>query len=324
MAVTILTGFLGSGKTTCLNTYLRSPLASGVAVLVNEFGEIDVDGAVLSSRLADKSQLVTLPNGCICCAVQEDLAEALLALAARRRDMNDGPLRCIIETTGLADPGAILRGVGHDPGLKKIARIDQTVTVCAADRLSEQLQRFTEVSRQIGIADRILLTKTDLASNDQRRKAEEAIVAINPLAEIQAGKNGAFAPEHLFGQRTSAARPADMDIQAHHHHTASVRSFTVRLGAPLDPDRFRDVLSFLIMRHAENLLRVKGFVRFSGEARPRLLNGVHDVFVSEPVDVAALEEDHAGALVFIGEDLPETAIRADLKSCECHSPAVKS
>jgi len=328
MPVSILTGFLGSGKTSCLNTFLRSPKASGIAVLVNEFGEIDIDGAVLSAGLADDSKLLTLPNGCICCAVQEDLAEALIALGAPAQGTRNRPLRCIIETTGLADPGAIVRGIGHDPRLKKIARVDLTVTVCAADRLPDQLARFAEVPRQIGIADRIVISKTDLVSDEQRAVIDRAIAAINPLADIQVAVNGAIAPERLFGPHSSGAGPvaADNPVShlSHHAHNASVRSFTIRLDAPLDPDRFRDVLSFWIMRHAENLLRVKGIARFGGEAHPRLLNGVHDVFSSEPADSAILEKGSSGSIVFIGENLPEAAIRTDLKSCEAAGPMANS
>jgi len=325
MPVTLLTGFLGSGKTTCLNLFLRSPQASGIAVLVNEFGEIDIDGAVLSANLGDKSKLLTLPNGCICCAVQEDLAQALVALDARRQEEGAGLQRCIIETTGLADPGAILRGIGHDPGLKKIVHVDQTVTVCAADRLPEQLVRFAEVPRQIGIADRIVITKFDLVSETRRTQVKRAIADINPLAEIQVATHGAIAPENLFGPTKPDTGPPVQSGPAgeHHLHNATVRSFTVRLAAPLDPDRFRDVLSFLIMRHAENLLRIKGIARFSGEMAPRLLNGVHDVFSSQPANAATLATGDAGAIVFIGEGLPEDAIRADLKSCEAAGPPLK-
>lgn len=318
LPVTILTGFLGAGKTTCLNTFLRSPQASETAVLVNEFGEIDIDGAVLSASLADESKLLTLPNGCVCCEVQEDLVEALVVIAARQWEAGGRISRCIVETTGLADPGAIIRGVGHDPRLKKATTVDHTVTVCAADRLLDQLLRFEEVPRQIGIADRIIITKSDLVSDDKRRAIDKAIAQINPLAEIQVATNGAIEPQHLFGPRLSAAAPIVPGELAshHHHHNSSIHTFAVRLGKPLDPARFRDVLSFLIMRHAENLLRLKGIIRLSGEMTPRLLNGVHDVFSSEPVSDTTLDRNSAGSIVFIGENLPEDTIRADLKSCE--------
>jgi G3E family GTPase len=315
MPVTILTGFLGSGKTTCLNAFLRTPQAANVAVLINEFGEIDVDGAVLSEQLADGSKMVTLPNGCVCCAVQEDLVDALLVLARRAADPAQNIRRCIIETTGLADPGAIVRGIGHDPRLKTTTRVEQTLTVCAADRLSDQLERFDEVARQIGIADRIYITKGDLVDPRGMNAAHSAIAAINPIAEISEAINGEIDANRMFGS-SKASAISDLQSAEHHvhHHTSSVQTFTIHLDRALDPGRFRDTMSFMIMRHAENLLRIKGIVRFAGENTPRLLNGVHDVFSSERTQSNSLAEGCAGSIVFIGVDLPEDTIRSDLVS----------
>ncbi len=320
LPVTILTGFLGAGKTTCLNKFLRSSEAADTAVLINEFGEIDIDGAVLSASLADGSKLMTLPNGCVCCAVQEDLVDALLVMAGRAENPGDNIGRCIIETTGMADPGAIIRGIGHDPRLNKATYVDQTVTVCAADRLLDQLRRFEEVGRQIGIADRIVLTKSDLVSNADQGGVKSAISAINPLVEIELATNGDIDTNRLFGPNLSAKEYTNVDpaTQHHHHHSSSVQTFTVQLNHPLDPGLFRDVMSFMIMRHAENLLRIKGLVRFAGEGPPRLLNGVHDVFSSEVASESTLAPDQAGSIVFIGVGLPEQVIRADLKACETH------
>ncbi len=313
MPVTILTGFLGSGKTTCLNSYLQTPEAADVAVLINEFGEIDIDGAVLSEQLSDGSKMVTLPNGCVCCAVQEDLVDALLVLAQRAADPAQNIRRCIIETTGLADPGAIVRGVGHDPRLKATTRIEKTLTVCAADRISDQLERFDEVARQIGIADGIVISKGDLVDAETTSRSISQITAINPLAEISKATNGAIDSDHIFGSPIDG--PLENPTEGphhHHHHTTSVQTFTVHLDRAIDPGRFRDVMSFMIMRHAENLLRIKGIVRFSGEETPRLLNGVHDVFSSELTQCDALTVGNAGSIVFIGVDLPEDTIRSDL------------
>ena len=320
LPVTILTGFLGSGKTTCLNTFLHSSDAADTAVLINEFGEIDVDGAVLSADLADGSKLLTLPNGCICCAVQEDLAEALLALVTRAKNPEENIRRCIVETTGLADPGSIIRGIGHDPRLNAATMVAQTVTVCAADRLLEQLDRFEEVGRQVGIADCIVISKSDLVSPEAQSSVREAVAAINPLARVEAVAYGEIDPARIFGpvkgaDYTLPEVPADKEGH-HHHHTSAVETFTVRLDGPLEPGLFRDVMSFMIMRHAENLLRIKGLVLFSGEDQPRLLNGVHDVFSSEVTGPDTLAADQTGSIVFIGIDLPESVIRADLKSCE--------
>ncbi len=316
LPITILTGFLGSGKTTCLNAFLQSSAASDTAVLINEFGEIDIDGAVLSANLADGSKLMTLPNGCVCCAVQEDLAEALLELAERAQSSGSTIRRCIVETTGLADPGAIIRGVGHDPRLKKATRVALTVTVCAADRLHDQLHRFEEVGRQIGIADRILISKLDLVTASEHESVAKSISAINPLAEMQNSGSGHFDAVQAFGPiKDNPERTLDQPAHGHHHHSASVQTFTIRLDRPLDPGLFRDVMSFMIMRHAENILRIKGLAWFSGETSPRLLNGVHDVFSSEASAAAPQGPGTSGSIVFIGIDLPEEEMRADLQRC---------
>ncbi len=307
LSVTVLTGFLGAGKTTCLNAWLDSADAAGTAVLVNEFGEIDVDSAVLAGRLGDGSALVSLPNGCVCCAVQEDLAEALLALIAERQDIQ----RCVIETTGLADPGAILRGLRHDPRLRKGVRADLTLAVCPADRLEDQLARFPEPVRQIAIADRIVLTKTDLVDATQSASARKRLAELNPLAEIVAASTDAARAKCFTPMSPDRSMPK-LSHGHVHAHTQGVSSFSIPLTRPLDPDRFRDTMSFLIMRHAENLFRIKGVVRFANEARPHLLNVVHDVYSSVPMPLdCALT-----GLVVIGQDLPAGEIRADVQNCQ--------
>ena len=333
LPVTILTGYLGAGKTTCLNAFLATPEAAGSAVVVNEFGEIDVDGAVLAGQLGNGADLLRLPNGCVCCEVQEDLAQALLHLAAR-----GGLRRCIVETSGLAVPGAILRGLHHDPDLRRAAAAGPVLAVCAADRIARQLDRFPEVARQIALADRILLRKTDLATAESAAGARAAISALNPFAAITLPGNPAadFAPPRVARRAPDApGNPPDHgqdDLghdnyghEDHGHgdhgygdHGHGIGSFTVRFDRPLDPDRFRDAMSFLILRHADNLLRAKGILHFDGDARGHLVNIVHDVYDSRPIDA-----DAADALVFIGCDLPADAIRTDLLSCRIAATATR-
>ncbi|MSU91238.1 hypothetical protein GE300_16775 [Rhodobacteraceae bacterium 2CG4] len=316
LPVTILTGYLGAGKTTCLNAFLATPEAAGSAVVVNEFGEIDVDGAVLAGQLGNGADLLRLPNGCVCCEVQEDLAQALLHLAAR-----GGLRRCIVETSGLAVPGAILRGLHHDPDLRRAASAGPVLAVCAADRIARQLDRFPEVARQIALADRILLRKTDLATAETAAGARAAISALNPFAAITLPGNPAadFAPPRVARRAPDAPGNTPdhgQDDHGHGDHGHGIGSFTVRFDRPLDPDRFRDSMSFLILRHADNLLRAKGILHFDGDARGHLVNIVHDVYDSRPIDA-----DAADALVFIGCDLPADAIRTDLLSCRIAATA---
>ncbi len=296
---------MGAGKTTLLNEYLSSGVARDVAVLVNEFGAIDVDGAVINQTIGGGTKVMSLPNGCICCEVQEDLAEALLALVESGQSTTG-----ILETTGLADPGAILRGAAHDPRLKRTIVIDSVVCVAGAPNIAAQLPEFPEAGVQVALADRIVISKSDLVSEDELSDTRDTVAKINPVAEIHertAGHELGPIFESIDGRQNSVP-PSDT-----HHHSHGIQTFTVDLPGPLDPDRFRDTLSFLIMRHAESLLRMKGVALFSGDSTPRLLNGVHDVFTSDALDGAVIE--NTGSLVFIGRGLPEEQIRSDLLGC---------
>ena len=182
LSVTLLTGFLGAGKTTILNKYLASAAGAGTAVLVNEFGDVDVDGTIIGAT-SGGGQMVSLPNGCVCCEMQDDLSAALLELEARR-DADGGISRCIIETSGLADPGSILRTVGRDPRLKSGFKVAQTICVAAAPSILDQVTRFVEAAEQIALADRIVISKSDLVADDVVNEINSVLSSRNPLAEL--------------------------------------------------------------------------------------------------------------------------------------------
>ncbi|OED45173.1 hypothetical protein AB833_00010 [Chromatiales bacterium (ex Bugula neritina AB1)] len=301
----ILTGFLGAGKTTLLNEWLSSGQAEEVAVLINEFGAVDVDGPILDATLGEGNRIMSLPNGCICCEVQEDLVEALTALA-------DSSLvrKGVLETTGLADPGAILSGVAHDPRLKSRIDIAATICVAGANTITKQLADYIEVRSQLALADRIVLSKTDLLSSDEVNAVQKEISALNPLAEIRQYAAGSIA-EGIFDPVTTRQTVPE----SAHHHSHGISTFSVTLPRPLNHDLFRDALSFWIMRHSEKLLRMKGIVRFDGNSTPQLLNAVHDVFTSRSVTSAETDNESGGTLVFIGRELPEQELRVDLERC---------
>lgn len=337
LSVTLLTGFLGAGKTTILNKYLASAAGAGTAVLVNEFGDVDVDGTIIGAT-SGGGQMVSLPNGCVCCEMQDDLSAALLELEARR-DADGGISRCIIETSGLADPGSILRTVGRDPRLKSGFKVAQTICVAAAPSILDQATRFVEAAEQIALADRIVISKSDLVADDVVNEINSVLSSRNPLAElaimdIEAGVEALFMPSPKPGLARHESHLDDgcaHDHQhgydhhhSHHHghdhghdhdhshdHTHGIASFSIQLDSPLDQDVFRDVLSFWIMRHSEALLRVKGFLSFAEEAETQLVNIVHDVCTIEPLG----GEARGSFLVFIGIGLPENEIRRDLERC---------
>jgi G3E family GTPase len=320
--MTLLTGFLGAGKTTLLNKYLKSPAGAGTAVLVNEFGDVDVDGAILGT-MSGGTQMLSLPNGCVCCEVQDDLATALVDLIARRK--TDGIERCIVETSGLADPGSILRTVARDPRLKSHIKVEQTICVASAPAIGSQANRFVEAAEQIALADRIVVSKSDLETDDQMEKVCANLASRNPLADIAIVASADeidsvfFAPEktssildkfdHTYTHEHTHNHDHDHDHD--HDHTHGIASFSIEIDTPLDQDVFRDMLSFWIMRHSEDLLRVKGILCFAGEPVPQLTNIVHDICSIEPLPGAP----EKSFLVFIGINLPENEIRRDLNRC---------
>ena len=301
----VLTGFLGAGKTTVLNEWLSSGQAEDVALLVNEFGAVDVDGPVLDATLGTGNRVMSLPNGCICCEVQEDLADALIALS-------DGSLtrKGILETTGLADPGAVLRGVAHDTRLK--TRIDVIATICVAgaNTIKKQLAEFVEARAQLALADRIVLSKIDLVDDSEVDALQHKIKTLNPLAEIRRYTQG-----HIEEGMFDPLNTGQVIPEHTHQHSHGIDTFSVHLPRPLNHDLFRDTLSFWIMRYAEKLLRMKGIVMFDGKSEPQLLNAVHDVFTSGAATGPTIANGTGGTLVFITCGLSEKELRADLEEC---------
>lgn len=301
----VLTGFLGAGKTTVLNEWLSSGQAEDVAILVNEFGAVDVDGPVLDATLGTGNRVMSLPNGCICCEVQEDLVDALIALS-------DGSLarKGILETTGLADPGAVLRGVAHDPRLK--TRINAVATICVAgsNTIKKQLAEFVEARAQLALADRIVLSKIDLLDDSEVDALASEITTLNPLAEIKRYQQG-----HIEEGMFDPINTGQVIPEHTHQHSHGINTFSVHLPRPLNHDLFRDTLSFWIMRHAEKLLRMKGIVMFDGESESQLLNAVHDVFTSGVATASTVANGTGGTLVFITSGLSENELRTDLEKC---------
>ena len=162
--LTVLTGFLGAGKTTILNKYLESPFGKGTAVLVNEFGDVDVDSTIIGAA-SEGGNMMSLPNGCVCCEIQDDLSNTLIELAERHKSKG-GINRCIIETSGLAVPSSILRTIGRNPLLKSEFEVDQTICVASANAIIDQANEFIEAAEQIAISDKIFISKSDLVTDN--------------------------------------------------------------------------------------------------------------------------------------------------------------
>lgn len=334
--VTLLTGFLGSGKSTLLTKILRDPRFSDTAVVVNEFGEVGLDGFLVEHS---GDQMVEMTSGCLCCTIRGDIRQTLLDLHARR-EQGRIPMfeRLVIETTGLADPAPVIHTLMADPRLDRRFMLGGIIATVDAVNGDHTLDVQLECVKQIAVADRVVITKTDLAADpiSQRDVARlrDRITMLNPGAIILDKNANDFDLRRLFD--TSLYNPVTktMDVQKwlndeayeaahshahehdhHHHHDVSrhgddIQAFTLILDEPVDTMTFTDALELLITRQGENLLRVKGIVNITDNpGRPLVVHGVQHVF-HDPVWLDAWpDEDHRTRIVFIARGLSEQTVR---------------
>ena len=305
--VSILTGFLGSGKTTLLNRLLRLPELRDTAVIVNEFGAIGIDHLLVERASAEP---VLLENGCLCCSARGELAASLDGLRRRRARGEIVPFqRVVIETTGLAMPAPIVEAL-RDPDVAPafaLAGIVATIDgLCGA----RTLDRHDEARRQAAIADRLVLTKTDVASGDCAA-LEARLTALNPTAPIDRAADMALGEELLFGAEFDAARIQAVSGGAHPHE--GIETFCLVRDRPIAWDGFKLWISVLASLCGERLLRVKGFVAVAEAPDcPFLVQGVQDVF-EPPIQLSAWpSDDRRTRLVFITEGLPRDVVAATM------------
>jgi G3E family GTPase len=321
--VTVLTGFLGAGKTTVLNHLLRQPELARTAVLVNEFGEIGLDH-LLVEKLDDST--VLLNSGCLCCTVRGDLARVLREMLPRAR--RDEISRIVIETTGLADPVPILATLMTDPVAASSYRLDGIVTVIDAVHGSANLDTQPEALRQVAVADRILISKADLADAAQVRAL---LHELNPGAPIREAVAGVVDPAFVFGAGLfnpasklpdvagwlNAAAFEAADNHHHHHdpnrHNARISAFCMTLEKPLDGQALAMWLQMLVASKGAHLLRVKGILNLKGHDGPVALHAIRHR-LHPPVKLSAWPADdpRTSRLVFITQDLPRTVIEDGL------------
>ncbi len=280
---TVLTGFLGSGKTTLLNHLLREPHGRRVAVIVNEFGEVGIDG----SRVAGAEQFVELENGCLCCALNEDLKRTLAALRDR-----GGFDSLVLETTGLADPLPIAWTFSR-PGLGEAFRVDAIVAVVDAAHLDRALGEAPEARLQIERADLLVLNKLDLVA-DAGAAAAARVEELNPRAPVLRAQHGRVAWDLVLDAGLGAGAAEARDTE---HHHPSFETWTFRCESALSEEGLEDLLYEL----PRSVFRVKGLVLTDGEGPWTLVNAVAGRFELEPVSAGL--PGGAGALVFIGSGL---------------------
>ena len=314
--VSVVTGFLGSGKTTLINRLLKRPDMNRVAVIVNELGEVGIDNDLVE---VSSEQMMLLNNGCLCCVLRGDLEETMRDLFIKRRN---GEIidfdRVVIETTGLADPAPVMQTLMTDTMLEDQYRLDCVVTLVDAVNGLGQIATLPEPVKQAALADRLVITKSDLADAAKLEELEAKLRELNPPAPIRRALNGeielAFLVDvglrNVKGKLEDIARwlgadereseRGDHDEPAHgHRHDTAITSFCLRFERPFSWAVFTQCMDVLTALRGPDLLRVKGLVNVESRAGPMVVQGVQHLF-HPPVELAAWpSEDRSSRIVFI-------------------------
>jgi G3E family GTPase len=322
--VTLLVGFLGSGKTTLANRILTEHHDQRIAVIVNEFGDVGIDGRLI---VGVEDNVIELSNGCLCCTVQGDLADTLRQLLERRRQTVDAqPFeRIVIEASGLASPGPVLQGMLVDPSLNAHVRVDGVITMAHAKHIVQQLADHPEASEQVAYADHIILNHCDQCEGDVLATAEAALHACNPHADLERTTRAEVDVVRVLNQQTwdsarvkaALANGAWCDDHAHEHahahlHTQGVGTLALRADAPMDLHRLTGWLLDLAKRRSHELMRLKGILRCQSHDQAVVIQGVYQWL---EVRLEAGEPPVASVLVLIGRYLDEEEIRREWANC---------
>jgi G3E family GTPase len=340
--VTILTGFLGSGKTTLLKHILTGEHGKKIAVIENEFGEENIDNDILVQDTQE--QIVQMSNGCVCCSIRGDLVEALNQLWEQRKSKKIQFDQVVIETTGVANPGPVAQTFFIDDDIANHYVLDAVVTLVDAKHGQKQLNEHEEVQRQVGFADRIFITKTDLASPEEIAALKNRLMHMNPRAPIQTITKGVVPLDSVLDLRGFNLN-AKLDIDPHfleeddhdhsecshdhhhdhehhhghnhhnhHGHTDRIQSFVFKSDKPFDHRKLEDFLGGVLSVFGEKMLRYKGVLYVKGSARKVVLQGVHEMMGSDLAGPWGTEPKQT-RMVFIGIDLPKDTLLAGLEGC---------
>jgi G3E family GTPase len=318
--VTLLVGFLGSGKTTLANRILSVQHDQRIAVIVNEFGDVGIDGQLIVSV---EDNVVELRNGCLCCTVQGDLADTLRQLLVRRRQTVDAPPfeRIVIEASGLASPGPVLQGLLVDPTLHAHVQVDGVITIAHAKHIVQQLAEHPETPEQVAYADHIILNHCDQCAGDELAAAEAALHACNQHADIERATRAAVDVVRVLNQQTwdSARVKAALengivcgDHDHEHLHTQGVGTLALRAEAPMDLPRLTRWLLSLSTRRSYDLMRLKGILHCQAHDQAVVIQGVYQWLEVRP---AAGAPPAASVLVLIGRHLDAEELRRAWDEC---------
>ncbi len=345
---TIITGFLGSGKTTLLKRVLNEAHGQKIAVIENEFGEENIDSDILVSDTTE--QIIQMSNGCICCTIREDLRATLRDLAEKKRKGELDFDRVVIETTGLADPGPVAQTFFMDDEIAESYMLDSILTLVDAKHAAGQLNDRQEARRQIGFADQIFISKTDLVAKDEVDALIHRIKHMNPRAPQRAVNFGDVPiaevldlrglnlntkldidpdflkdeehdhdhHDHAHGEHCdhpSHQHGEDGDHAHHHHHDDDVKSFVFKSDRLLDPAKLEDFLGAIVNIYGPRMLRYKGVLNMKGTDRKVIFQGVHQLMGSDLGPAWAGGEQRTSKMVFIGIDMPKDILLQGLEQC---------
>ena len=343
---TILTGFLGSGKTTLLKRLLGEAHGQKIAVIENEFGEENIDSDILVTDT--KEQIVQMSNGCICCTIREDLRETLQLLAAKKRKGLLDFDRVVIETTGLADPGPVAQTFFMDDEIAESFLLDSIITLVDAKHAQKQLDDRQEARRQVGFADQIFISKSDLVTKDELEALVHRLKHMNPRAPMKPVHFGEVTLEEVLdlrGFNLNAKLDIDPDFlkedghdhdhhdhdhhddhgdhehgencdHPHHHHVDDdVKSFVFKSQQPFDAAKLEDFLGAVVNIYGPKMLRYKGVLYMKGTERKVIFQGVHQLMGSDLGPEWQDGEVKNSKMVFIGIDLPRDIFLQGLQQC---------
>jgi G3E family GTPase len=346
--VTVLTGFLGAGKTTLLNRILSEQHGHKIAVIENEFGPEGVDNELLVTNTDE--QIVEMNNGCICCTVRGDLVRILADLKKKRDAGQLSFERVIIETTGMANPGPVAQTFFMEDDIASYYLLDAVITVVDAKHGHATLDKQPEAQNQVGFADRILMTKTDLITSDEADSLKDRLMRMNPRAPIKPVNFGQVPlaevldlrgfnlnaileidPAFLAAEHPDAAQARthehtghdhdghdhdhDHDHGHHHHHDDAIKAFVFQSGRAFNPAKLEEYMGALTQVYGQDMLRYKGVLFMDGTNRRMIFQGVHMLMGADVGRPWGKEEKPATKIVFIGRNLPRETILKGLEAC---------
>lgn len=310
--ITILTGFLGAGKTTLLNHLFEKYPQKKFAIIENEFGSMSIDHELITHA---KEGIFELANGCVCCSLSDDLKKTLNKLLTQSYEFD----HVLIETTGIADPSAVVSSIINDVHFQGIFSVDGVVALADAPNLEKVMDKEAQVKKQLGFADAILINKVDQLQEGEIQKTETIINQINPLAQKEKTTYAQFKELdilNLAGYKIKTVEKQTLQVNqedAHLHHH-EILSFTFTFDKAFDFEKLSNWLNAMLLINAGNIYRIKGILDVQGQAKKIVLQSVYTDYVMG-IGSEWGEESKSSKIVFIGKNLDKMSFRESLKTC---------